>query len=112
MHPNCAEPDHQMDNLDSKDEDKAFHAKTWGAEDEGNLDWARLEDQLVKEGEEQEAKEKAGAATLPKEDSTPCTRSQPIPHNMPHTLAINNTPEPHWAPDEVGYMPHIGDGCC
>ena len=33
--------------------DKAFHAKTWGAEDKGNLDWARPDNQLVKEGEEQ-----------------------------------------------------------
>ena len=100
-----------MDNSDSKDKDKAFHAKTWGMEDEGNLDWARLEDQLVKEGEEQEAKEEAGAATLPKEDSAPCTGSQPIPHNAPYALAINNTPEPHWALDEVWYTPHIRDRC-
>jgi len=108
-HPNCAEPDHRMDNSDSKDEDKAFCAETWGTEDEGNLDWAGLEDQLVKEGEEQEAEEEAGAAMLPEKDSTPCTGSQPVPHNTPHTLAINNTPEPHWALDEAWYMPHIGD---
>jgi len=110
-HPNCAEPDHWMDDSDSKDKDKAFRTETWGVEDEGDLDWAGLKDQLVKEGEEQEAKEEAGAATLPKEDSAPCTGSQPVPHNMPHTLAINNTPEPHWAPDEAWYTPHIGDGC-
>jgi len=110
VHPNCAEPDHWMDDSDSEDKDKAFHAETWGAEDEGNLDWAGLEDQLVKEGEEQETEEEAGAATLPEEDSTPCTGSQPIPHNAPHALAINNTPEPHWTPDEAWYMPHIGDG--
>jgi len=109
-HPNCAEPDHRMDNSDSEDEDEAFHTETWGAEDKGNLDWAGLEDQLVKEGEEQETEEEAGAATLPEEDSAPCTGSQPVPHNVPHTLAINNTPEPHWTPDEAWYTPHIGDG--
>jgi len=109
-HPNCVEPDHQMDDSDSKDEDEAFCAETWGTEDKGDLDWAGLEDQLVKEGEEQEAKEEAGAAMLPKEDSAPCTRSQPIPYNVPHILTINNTLEPHWALDEVGYTPHIGDG--
>jgi len=27
-HPNCAEPDHWMDDSDSEDEDKAFHAET------------------------------------------------------------------------------------
>jgi len=109
-HPNCAEPDHRMDNSDSEDEDEAFHAETWGAEDEGNLDWAGREDQLVKEGEKQETEEEAGAATLPKEDSAPRTGSQPVPHNVPHALAINNTPEPHWTLDEAWYMPHIGDG--
>jgi len=109
-HPNCAEPDHRMDDSDSEDKDEAFHAETWGTEDEGDLDWAGLEDQLVKEGEEQETEEEAGAATLPEEDSAPRTGSQPVPHNAPHMLAINNTPEPHWTPDEVWYTPHIGDG--
>ena len=28
----------------------------------------------------------------------------------PHMLAITNSLEPHWAPGEEGYMPHIGDG--
>jgi len=48
---------------------------------------------------------------LPKEDSAPHTGSQPVPHNAPHVLTINNTPEPHWTPDEAWYTPHIGDGC-
>jgi len=108
-HPNYVELDPHMDDSDSDDEDKAFHAETWGAEDEGGLDWAGLEDQLVKEGEEQEAKEEAGAAVLPKEDSAPCTGSQPIPHNVPHALDISSDLEPHRAPDEEGHMPHIGD---
>jgi len=110
-HPNYVEPDPHMDDSDSDDEDKAFRAETWGMEDEGGLDWAGLEDQLVKEGEEQEAEEEAGAAALPKEDSTPRTRSQPVPHNVPHALNISSNLEPHRAPDEEGHMPHIGDGC-
>jgi len=110
VHPNYVEPDPHMDDLDSDDEDKAFCAETWGAEDEGSLDWARLEDQLVKKGEEQEAEEEAGAAALPKEDSAPRTRSQPVPHNMPHMLDISSDLEPCRAPDEEGHMLHIGDG--
>jgi len=111
VHPNYMEPDPYMDNLDSDNKDKAFYTKTWGAEDEGDLDWARLEDQLVKEGEEQEAEEEAGAAVLPKEDSAPCTGSQPVPHNVPHALVISSDLEPCWAPDKKGHMPYIGDGC-
>ena len=109
-HPNYVEPDPHMDDSDSDDKDEAFCTKTWGAEDEGNLDWAGLEDQLVKEGEEQEAEEEAGAAALPEEDSVPRTGSQPIPHNAPHMLDISSDLEPCWAPDEEGHMPHIGDG--
>jgi hypothetical protein len=74
---------------DSYDEWEAFYANTWGTEDVGNLDWAGLDDQLAKKGEKLDAK--------------------PVPHNVLHTLAITNTPEPHWALDEEGYMPHIRD---
>jgi len=109
-HPNFVEPDPHMDDSDSDDEDEAFRTETWGAEDEGDLDWAGLEDQLVKEGEEQEAKEEAGAAALPEEDSAPHTRSHPVPHNAPHALNISSDLEPCQAPDEEGHMPHIGDG--
>ena len=111
VHAYYTEPDHRMDDLDSNDKDKAFCTKTWGAEDEGNLDWARPDDQLVKKGEELEAEEEARAATLPKEDSAPCTRSQPTPHNVPHVCDISSDLEPHQVPDEEGHMPHIGDGC-
>jgi len=100
-----------MDDSDSDNEDKAFCAETWGAEDEGDLDWAGPDNQLVKEGEELEAVEEARAATLPKEDSTPCTGSQPAPHNAPHVCDISSNLEPHRAPDEEGHMPHIRDGC-
>jgi len=110
VHACYMEPDHRMDNSDSNDKDKAFRAKIWGAEDKGNLNWARPDDQLVKEGEELEAEEEARAAMLPKEDSAPCTGSQPTPHNMPHVRNINSDLEPHWAPDEEGHMPHIRDG--
>jgi len=99
-----------MDDSDSDDKDEAFHTKTWGAEDEGDLDWAGPEDQLVKEGEEQEAEEEAAAATLPEEDSTPRTRSQFIPHIAPHAQDISSDLEPCRTPDEEGHMPHIGDG--
>jgi hypothetical protein len=88
-----AELDHLMDNLDSDDNNdnkwEAFCADTWGVEDIGNLDWAGLDDQLAKEGEELDA--------------------EPISHNAPHALAIINTLEPHWASDKEGYMPHIRD---
>jgi len=110
-HPNFVEPDPHMDNSDSDNEDEAFHAEIWGTEDKGDLDWAGLEDQLVKEGEEQEAEEEAGAAVLPEEDSAPHTGSQPVPHNVPHVLDISSDLEPCQAPDEEGHMPHIGDGC-
>jgi hypothetical protein len=109
-----AEPDHQMDDSDSDNEDdsydewEAFCADTWGVEDTGDLDWARLDIQLAKEGEKQNAKEEAGAATLLK-DSAPHTGSQLIPHNMPHAHTITNTLEPHWAPGKEGYMPYNGD---
>jgi len=111
VHACYTEPDHHMDDSDSDDEDKAFCAKTWGTEDKCNLDWAGPDDQLVKKGEELEAEEEAGAAMLPKEDSTPCTGSQPAPHNAPHVCDISSNLEPHQAPDEEGHMSHIGDGC-
>jgi hypothetical protein len=109
-----AEPDHRMDNSDSNDKDdsynkwEAFRADTWGVEDAGDLDWAGLDIQLAKEGEKQDTREEAGAATL-LEDSTPHTGSQPIPHNAPHAHAITNTLEPHWAPGEEGYIVKVGD---
>jgi hypothetical protein len=84
---------HLMDDSDSDDDDdkwEAFRTDTWGMEDAGNLDWAGQDDQLAKEGEKLDAK--------------------PVPHNAPYVLAITNTLEPHWALDEEGYMPHIGDG--
>jgi len=111
VHACYAELDHCMDNLDSNDKDKAFCTKTWGTEDKGNLDWARPDNQLVNEGEELEAKEEARAATLPEEDSTPCTGSQPASHNVPHVHDISSDLEPRQAPDEEGHKPHIGDGC-
>jgi hypothetical protein len=89
-----------MDNSDSDNEDnsynkwEAFHTNTWGVENMGDLDWARLDVQLAKEGEKQDAEEEAGAARLLK-DSTPHTGSQPIPHNAPHAHAITDTSEPH-----------------
>jgi hypothetical protein len=49
-------PDPLMDKLGPDDDNKweAFHINICGMEDDNALDWARFDDQLVKEGEEQE----------------------------------------------------------
>jgi len=66
-YPYCAEPDPLGKSKDKSDNDvdewEAFHAETWGAEDEDGLDWARLEGLLVKEGEEMDVKEEAEEGT-------------------------------------------------
>jgi hypothetical protein len=92
VHACHAKLDHLIVDLDSNNNNEweAFCTDIWGMEDVGNLDWARLDDQLAKEGEELNA--------------------EPIPHNAPHALTITITPEPHWAPDEEGYTPHIRGG--
>jgi len=46
-----------------------------------NLDLAGLDGRLVKEGEETDVEEEAGAAMLLEEDSTPHCESQLVPHN-------------------------------
>ena len=54
---NCAEPEPLLGESewddDSEDNNaKAFSAETWSAEGGDAFDWAGLDDQLVKEGEE------------------------------------------------------------
>ena len=78
--------------------------------DEVNLDWAGLNDQLVKEGEEWDVKEKARAVTTLLENSAPCTKSKPTPHIVLHAQSITSMLVPLGAPDIKGYMPYIRDG--
>jgi len=113
VHPYCAEPDPLMGELEDGNDNEwdAFRTETWGAEDEEDSDWAGFNIQLVKEGEERDVKEAAGAAALPKEEDTPCSKSQPAPHNALHAHTISNGLVPRQALDEGGYTPQIGDGC-
>jgi len=75
-----------------------------------NLDLAGLDGRLVKEGEEMDVEEEAGAAMLLEEDSTPHCESQLVPCNTLSTPTISNDLVPRWALDEEGYTPQIGDG--
>ena len=112
-YPDYVEPDPLMSELedDNDNEWEAFHAETWGTGDENDLDWAGLNDRLVKEGEEWDVEEEAGAVTTPLEDSAPRTESKPAPHIALHVPAITSMLVPLGALDIEGYMPHIGDGC-
>jgi len=87
------------------DEWEAFHAETWGVEDEDNTNWAGLEGRPVKKGEECNIKEDA------EEEDTPHSESQLAPHNMLHMHAISDDQVPHWALDDEGHTPLNGDGC-
>jgi len=111
-YPDYVEPDPLMGELedDNDNEWEAFHAETWGTGDENDLDWAGLNDRLVKEGEEWDVEEEAGAVTTPLEDSAPRTESKPAPHIALHVPAITSMLVPLGALDIEGYMPHIGDG--
>jgi len=71
-------------NDSAEDTKEAFRAETLHAEDEEALDWAGLDGQPVKEGEEQNADEEAGAVTTPLVEDTPRIESKPAPHNMLH----------------------------
>ncbi len=72
------------DNDSAEDAEEAFRAKTSRAEDEEALDWAGLDDQPVKEGEEWNADEEAGAVTTPLVEDAPRIESRPTPHNALH----------------------------
>ena len=114
-YPDYTEPDPLMGEPEDDDVDEweAFRAETWGAEDDEGSDRAGFGIQLVKEGEEMDVEEEAGAATLLEEDSAPRGESQPAPpapHNALHTLTIGNDLVPCRALDEEGHTPQIGEG--
>ena len=71
-------------NDSAEDAEEAFRAETSRAEDEEALDWAGLDDQPVKEGEEWNADEEAGAVTTPLVEDAPRIESRPAPHNALH----------------------------
>jgi len=84
-YPDYTEPDPLMGEPEDDDVDEweAFRAETWGAEDDEGSDRAGFGIQLVKEGEETDVEEEAGAATLLEVSPNPlpplptmrCTRS-------------------------------------
>jgi len=86
-YPYCMEPDPLGKSEDKSDGDvdewEAFHAETWGAEDEDDLEWAGLEGPLVKEGEETDVEEEA-------EEGTPRSKSQLAPHTALHAPQIGD----------------------
>jgi len=78
VYPYCMEPDplgkSKDESVGNVNKWEAFRTKTWGTEDEDNLDWARLEGLLVKEGEEMDVEEEAKEGTPQSESQlTPCT---------------------------------------
>jgi len=88
VYPYCAEPDPLGESKDESDNDvnewEAFRTKTWGAEDEDDLDWAGLEGPLVKEGEEMDVEEE------PEEEDIPRSESQPVPRTALHVPQIGD----------------------
>ena len=76
-----------MGELEDDDVDgwEAFHTETWGAEDE-DTDWAGFDIQLVKEGEERDIEEAAGAAALSRTQSV-TTHKQETPKQSPSKAA-------------------------
>ena len=111
-----AEADPQMDDLDSDNNNSNPCAEQVGIN--AHLDWLDIE------GEGWYTKDTAHLHpnhTEPpmgdiKHDSNDeweafHTKTWGVEDIMPHMLAITSTLEPHWAPGEEGYMPHIGDRC-
>jgi len=88
--------------VDEVDEWKAFRTKTWGAEDEDDLDCATLDGRPVKEGEETDVKEEA-------KEGTPHSESQLAPRNALHARTISDDQVPHRALDDKGHTPLNGD---
>ena len=110
-----AEVDPWMDDSDSDDDDLDFHAEHKGIN--GHLDWPDIE------GEGWYIEDTARSHPNPTEPlmgdvehnsddewEAFCTETWGAEDVAPHALAITSTPEPHWAPGEEGYTPHIGDG--
>jgi len=75
-----ATPDNDL----AEDAEEAFCAKMSCLEDEEALDWAGLDNQPVKEGEERNADEEAGAVTTLLVEDAPHIKSKPAPHNTLH----------------------------
>ena len=100
-HPDRAELDPLMDEPESDDEaEETFCAEMSGMEDEEAFDRAGLEGRLVKEDEEWDADEEAGAVITPRVEDAPCTESRPVPHNALHAPAHSHTLAAPRAPDE------------
>ena len=99
---NCTEPDplgeSEDESDDNLDEWEAFRAKTWGAEDEDELDCAGLDGRPVKEGEEMDIAEEA-------KEGTPYSESQLAPRTALHAPAISDDPVPRRALDDKGHTP-------
>ena len=91
-----ATPDSDSDD----DAKKAFRTETLGVEDEHALGRAGLYGRLVKEGEEWDADEEAGACTTTLVVDAPHVESRPIPYNALHVCVHSHTPATLGAPDE------------
>ena len=110
-----AEADPRMDDSDSDDDDSDFRAEHEGIN--GHLDWPDIE------GEGWYIEDTAHSHPNPTEppmgdiehDSDDeweafRTKTWGAKNVAPHALVITSTLEPHQAPGEEGYTPHIGDG--
>ena len=89
VYPNHAEPDPLMGEPEpDTDDEEAFRARSWGAEDDNTLDWVGFDDWLVEKGEERDVENKAKAVTMMLVEDTPHIESQPIHY---HALAPSHT---------------------
>ena len=108
------EADPQMDDLDSDNNNLDFRT-----EQEGNnqrLDWPDIEGESwytkdIAHAYPNHAEHPMGDLEDDSDDKWEAfhTKTWSIEDITPHMLAITNSLEPHWAPGEEGYMPHIGD---
>src|SRR5260221_97267 len=78
------------DNDSAEYAEEAFCAKTLHAEDEEALDWAGLNGRPVKEGEEQDVDEEAGAVATPLVEDAPRIESKPAPHIVLHAHELTS----------------------
>jgi hypothetical protein len=110
MHIDYFKPNPEMSDMESDANDKAFHTKLAGAEDEHALDWFGSDYQLVTEGEDLDAKEKANMATLEEED-TPHSEALPVSHHVLHAPIISHTLAFSGEPDKEGHAFQIITTC-
>jgi hypothetical protein len=92
-------PDPEPSDMESDIDNEASHAKLASAEDDQAFDWFGSDDQLVSEGEDQDAEEEANVATL-EEEGAPCSNAHPVPHHALHVPIIVHTPASPGAPDK------------